>query len=65
MLYAPPLTLQADGETIRAILQERGGSVAINESKLQEFLGKAVGDFGAVMSAALVLIGDKLGLYKM
>src|SRR5439155_1579407 len=29
-----------------------------------EFVGKAVGDMGAAMGAALVVIGDKLGLYK-
>jgi 2-polyprenyl-3-methyl-5-hydroxy-6-metoxy-1,4-benzoquinol methylase len=36
----------------------------LNEAKLQEFLGKVVGDVGAAMSAALVIIGDKLGLYR-
>lgn len=36
----------------------------INEQKLQELLGKAIVDFGAAMHAPLVLIGDKLGLYK-
>jgi 2-polyprenyl-3-methyl-5-hydroxy-6-metoxy-1,4-benzoquinol methylase len=36
----------------------------VNQDKLQDFLGKAVGDIGAAMSANLVLIGDKLGLYK-
>jgi len=38
--------------------------VAVNQDKLNEFLGKAVGDIGAAMSANLVLIGDRLGLYK-
>src|SRR6202021_878614 len=38
--------------------------MAINETKLNEFLGKAVGDLGAAMSAALMLVGDRLGLYK-
>jgi SAM-dependent methyltransferase len=38
--------------------------MAINEAKLNEFMGKAVCDIGAAMSAALVVIGDKLGLYK-
>ncbi len=38
--------------------------MAVNEAKLQEFMGKALGDIGAGMSAVLVLIGDKLGLYK-
>src|SRR6204780_5894906 len=38
--------------------------MTINESKLNEFLGKAVGDLGAALSATLVLVGDRLGLYK-
>ena len=38
--------------------------MAIDEGKLNEFVGKAVGDMGAAMGAALVVIGDKLGLYK-
>jgi SAM-dependent methyltransferase len=38
--------------------------MAIDETKLNEFMGKAVGDIGAALSAVLVVIGDKLGLYK-
>jgi 2-polyprenyl-3-methyl-5-hydroxy-6-metoxy-1,4-benzoquinol methylase len=38
--------------------------MAIDETKLNEFMGRAVGDIGAALSAALVVIGDKLGLYK-
>ena len=38
--------------------------MSIDETKLNEFLGKAVGDLGAAMSAALMLVGDRLGLYK-
>jgi SAM-dependent methyltransferase len=38
--------------------------MAVSEAKLNEFMGKAVGDIGSAMSAALVIIGDKLGLYK-
>jgi 2-polyprenyl-3-methyl-5-hydroxy-6-metoxy-1,4-benzoquinol methylase len=38
--------------------------MSIDEKKLTDFLGKVVGDVGAAMSAALVVIGDKLGLYK-
>ncbi|MDQ4042474.1 MAG: methyltransferase domain-containing protein, partial [Actinomycetota bacterium] len=37
---------------------------AIDEAKLNEFVGKFAGDLGAVLHAATVLIGDKLGLYK-
>jgi SAM-dependent methyltransferase len=36
----------------------------LNEAKLHDFVMKAVGEMGAAMNAALVLIGDKLGLYK-
>src|SRR6266850_4041131 len=39
-------------------------SVAINEDKLNAFLGKVVGDFGAALSADLVYIGQRLGLYQ-
>jgi 2-polyprenyl-3-methyl-5-hydroxy-6-metoxy-1,4-benzoquinol methylase len=38
--------------------------MAIDEKKLNDLLGKVVGDVGAAMSAALVVLGDKLGLYK-
>jgi 2-polyprenyl-3-methyl-5-hydroxy-6-metoxy-1,4-benzoquinol methylase len=38
--------------------------MAINMDKLHEFLGKAIVDFGATMHAALVRLGDRLGLYK-
>jgi 2-polyprenyl-3-methyl-5-hydroxy-6-metoxy-1,4-benzoquinol methylase len=33
-------------------------------AKLEAFLGQIVGDAGAAMSAALVVVGDRLGLYK-
>jgi 2-polyprenyl-3-methyl-5-hydroxy-6-metoxy-1,4-benzoquinol methylase len=39
-------------------------STAIDSAKLDAFLGRVVGDLGAAMSAALVVVGDKLGLYK-
>lgn len=37
---------------------------AVNQAKLEAFLGKVVGDLGSSMSVALTTIGDKLGLYK-
>ena len=36
----------------------------IDEDKMNAFLGKVVGDFGAALSSSLVYIGQKLGLYK-
>jgi hypothetical protein len=38
--------------------------MSVNPDKLNEFLGRGVVDFGAVFHAAMVLIGDKLGLCK-
>jgi 2-polyprenyl-3-methyl-5-hydroxy-6-metoxy-1,4-benzoquinol methylase len=37
---------------------------SVDEQKLNAFMGKVVGDFGAAASAVVVVIGDKLGLYK-
>jgi SAM-dependent methyltransferase len=37
---------------------------AINEDRMNQFLGKVVGDFGASLSSALVYLGQKLGLYR-
>jgi SAM-dependent methyltransferase len=38
--------------------------MAIDQDKLNAFLGKAVGDLGAALSGALMSIGDELGLYR-
>ncbi|MDJ0387546.1 class I SAM-dependent methyltransferase [Roseomonas sp. E05] len=39
-------------------------AMSVDEGRLQAFMGKMVDDMSAAMSGALVLIGDKLGLYK-
>jgi|KBSSwiStaDraftv2_1062776.scaffolds.fasta_scaffold57889_3 2-polyprenyl-3-methyl-5-hydroxy-6-metoxy-1,4-benzoquinol methylase len=39
-------------------------ALPIDEQKLGELLGRAIGDMGAVSLAPLVLIGDELGLYR-
>ena len=36
----------------------------IDMEKLHAFMGRAVGDMGAGLHAVLILLGDKLGLYK-
>src|SRR4051812_41364588 len=36
----------------------------MDETKMMEFIGKAVDDVGAVLGGAMVVIGDKLGLYR-
>ena len=47
-----------------AFLAPMSTNGAVDEAKLNDFMGKAVGDMGAAMNAALVLLGDELGLYK-
>jgi len=39
-------------------------SQPLDQAKLHEFVIRAVGEMGAAMNAALIVIGDKLGLYK-
>jgi hypothetical protein len=36
----------------------------VNEARLNSFVGRMLGDMGATLSAALVIVGDRLGLYK-
>jgi 2-polyprenyl-3-methyl-5-hydroxy-6-metoxy-1,4-benzoquinol methylase len=36
----------------------------IDQDKLDQFMGQFVGDLGACITAPLIVIGDKLGLYK-
>src|SRR5438034_4290953 len=43
---------------------DRRGAMQVDQEKLNQFLGQVVGELGAAMNAALVLVGEKLGLYK-
>src|SRR6476660_4921974 len=36
----------------------------INEDKLNAFMGQVVGELGATVNAGLIVVGDRLGLYK-
>jgi SAM-dependent methyltransferase len=36
----------------------------IDDAKLEQFVGQALGELGATLNAALVVMGDRLGLYK-
>jgi SAM-dependent methyltransferase len=38
--------------------------MAMDETRMKEFVEKAVGDVGALLGGAMVVIGDKLGLYR-
>jgi 2-polyprenyl-3-methyl-5-hydroxy-6-metoxy-1,4-benzoquinol methylase len=41
-----------------------GPAPALDEHKLEELLGRTIVDFGATSTASLVVIGDRLGLYR-
>jgi 2-polyprenyl-3-methyl-5-hydroxy-6-metoxy-1,4-benzoquinol methylase len=53
---------------IRKLMSSESGlsdsATKVEQAKLQEFMGKIVNDLGATWSTVLVIIGDKLGLYK-
>ena len=36
----------------------------MDETQMMEFVGQAVADVGALLGGAMVVIGDKLGLYR-
>ena len=38
--------------------------MAIDSARLDAFLGRAVGDLGSAVSATLMVLGDRLGLYR-
>ena len=46
------------------VVESLGTTRVIDEAKMQAFVEKAVGEFGAALSTALVALGDRLGLYK-
>ncbi|MFN8523455.1 MAG: class I SAM-dependent methyltransferase [Chloroflexota bacterium] len=37
---------------------------SIDQGKLEQFVGNAIGELGAIASGAMVYIGDRLGLYR-
>jgi len=38
--------------------------MSIDQAKLDEYVGKAVTDVGAAATTALVILGDRLGLWQ-
>ena len=46
------------------MLQSNEQALAIDETKLHAFMGKVVTDLGGAASGPLVVVGDRLGLYK-
>src|SRR5438270_11636181 len=52
--------IEARRQTMTAIEEP----VAIDGAKLEEFVFRAVDEVGATLNAALVVMGDKLGLYR-
>src|SRR5439155_20810398 len=58
---APPSSPRPDQ---RRSQHRQGAAMTIDEQKLEAFVHQAIGDLGAALSACLIHIGDKLGLYK-
>src|SRR5438045_187678 len=52
---------QSEGRPVMAAVEE---PVAIDGEKLEQFVFQAVDEVGATLNSALVVMGDKLGLYK-
>src|SRR5579864_152303 len=48
----------------RKMMATSGKAAQLDEAKLNAFMQKAVMDMGAAMHATLIVVGDKLGLYK-
>src|SRR5207237_1144603 len=57
----PSLAGQSTEEEKMTAIEE---PVAIDGAKLEEFVFRAVDEVGATLNAALVVMGDKLGLYR-
>src|SRR5437879_2463541 len=57
----PSLAGQSTEEADMTALEE---PVAIDGAKLEAFVFRAVDEIGATLNAALVVMGDKLGLYR-
>jgi SAM-dependent methyltransferase len=65
----PTTTVTAEDETSN--LPANGGpsdigldTATINDDKLNAFMGQVVGELGATVNAGLIVIGDRLGLYR-
>jgi SAM-dependent methyltransferase len=47
-----------------ASIGNKEATMQVDPERLNAFLGRMVGDMGATLSASLVVVGDRLGLYK-
>ena len=54
----------ASAPTPRGLASPTMATQTIDEAKVDAFVMNAVGELGATLNAALVVIGDRLGLYK-
>src|SRR5260370_42333201 len=62
-----PLLAFATGRwstTYRSAIHSRSNVMPPDQAKLDAMMGKMLHDMGAAATGALVVIGDKLGLYK-
>src|SRR5215204_1398098 len=57
--YVAPLTAHP-----RALLQQKERDMNLDMSKLEPLLGTVVNELGAASNGALVILGDRLGLFR-
>src|ERR1700688_4850286 len=50
--------------TMIARISVREAAMGADPERLNNFLGRMLGDMGATLSASLIVVGDRLGLYK-
>ena len=59
-----PLRRARAGAPTVGAMSATTSSPPLDEERLNALLGQAVVEFGATVNAALVVIGDRLGLYR-
>jgi hypothetical protein len=52
------------GSTMKQFGCQKEETTMVDETKLNAFIGKILGDLGGALSTPLVRMGDKLGLYR-
>jgi hypothetical protein len=57
-------TLRSFNDPKGAVMATTDQPVAVDTDKLMQFVFRAVDEVGATLNAALVVMGDKLGLYR-
>src|SRR5215211_5780199 len=63
-MWDRPPTADDRGTRRQPASRAEGDGVAVDETKLNDFLGQFVQDLGATVQAGMVVLGHRLGLYR-